>query len=135
TVDMLRPRLRSFRDPQGREIFDLPDAPRPDPDVPAPVRLVPDYDNLIVARADERFVARGHRPRVFLSALRIPATVLVDGFVVGPWTLERSKARAAVVIQPFARLAPRVRQEVEAEAGALARFAEPEARAWDVDIK
>jgi hypothetical protein len=134
TFDALRPGLRTFRDEQGRELFDLPDAPRPDGDVPAPVRLVPEYDNLIVSRADERFVARGERPRVFLSALRIAATVLVDGFVAGTWKLEQKKGTATVSIEPFAPFAPRTRKEVVTEAEALARFAEPDARAFEVRV-
>ena len=131
-LETLRPRLRVFRDEKGRELFDLPEAPRPDGDVPAPVRFVPDYDNLIATRADERFVARSYRPRVFLSALRIAATVLVDGFVAGAWKLERKKTTATLTVTPFAPLAPRVRKEVTAEGEALARFAEPDATAFDV---
>jgi hypothetical protein len=131
-IERLRPELRSFRDEHKREIVDLADAPRPDADVPAPVRLVPEYDNLITARADERFVARGHRPHVFLSALRIAATVLVDGFVAATWKLSATRKAATVTVEPFATLAARVRKEVSAEAEALARFAEPEARAVDV---
>ncbi len=132
TIEGLRPRLRTFRDERGRELFDLPDAPRPDGDVPAPVRLVPEYDNLIGTRADERFVARRHRPRVFLSALRLAATVLVDGFVAGTWKLERSKSAATVTIAPFAPFSPRTRKDVTAESEALVRFAEPDARAFEV---
>jgi hypothetical protein len=130
----LRMRLRVFRDEKGRELFDLPDAPRPDPDVTAPVRLVPDYDNLITTRADERFVAKRDRPRVFLSALRIAATILVDGFVAGTWKVERTKSAATLTIEPFAPFAPRVRKEVEAEAEALLRFVEPDARAFATRI-
>ncbi|HVQ30695.1 MAG TPA: winged helix DNA-binding domain-containing protein [Vicinamibacteria bacterium] len=130
----LRSRLRGFRDEKARELVDLPDAPRPDPGVPAPVRLVPEYDNLITTRADERFVAKRDRPRVFLSALRIAATVLVDGFVAGTWKLERTKSAATLTIVPFAPFAPRVRKEVEAEAEALVRFAEPDARAFATRI-
>jgi Winged helix DNA-binding domain len=132
TFEALRPRLASFRDEQGHELFDLPKAPRPAGDVPAPVRLVPEYDNLIAARADERFVARRDRPRVFLSALRIAATVLVDGFVAGTWKIERSKTAAKITIEPFAAFAARTRKEVAAEADKLLRFAEPDARAFDL---
>jgi hypothetical protein len=134
TVEALRPKLRVFRDESGRELFDLPEAPRPDEDVEAPVRLVADYDNLIATRADERLVARRDRPRVFLSALRIAATVLVDGFVAGAWKLERKKGAATVTIQPFAKLSPRARNDVAAEAEAVARFAEPDAATFDVRI-
>lgn len=134
TFEGLRPRLACFRDDQGREIFDLPKASRPAGDVPAPVRLVPEYDNLIAARADERFVARRDRPRVFLSALRIAATVLVDGFAVGTWKIERSRTAAKMAIEPFAPFTARTRKEVAAEADALLRFAEPDARAFELRI-
>lgn len=127
-MEALRPRLRVFRDEGRRELFDLPDAPRPAADVPAPVRLVADYDNVIGTRADERFVAKGHRPRVFLSALRLAATVLVDGFVAGTWKLERKKDVATVTVDAFAPFAPRVKKDVMAEAEALLRFAEPGAK-------
>ena len=128
----LRPELRVFRDPGKRELFDLPDAPRPNEDTPAPVRLVPEYDNLITTRADERFVPRSHRPKVFLSALRIAATVLVDGFAVATWKLAATKKTATLIVEPFGTLTAKVRKEIEAEAAALATFAEPEARAHEV---
>jgi hypothetical protein len=128
----LGPRLARFRDEAGRELFDLPDAPRPDGDVPAPVRFVADYDNLITTRADERFVAKGHRSKVFLPGLRIAATVLVDGFVAGTWRVDRKKDVATVTVEPFAPLPARTRREIAAEAEALLRFAEPDARSYEV---
>jgi hypothetical protein len=130
-LSKLSNRLSVFRDGK-RELFDLVDAPRPDEDVPAPVRLIPEYDNVITTRADERFVAKGDRPRVFLSALRIAATVLVDGFVVGTWKMEASKRVAIVTVEPFKPFAARVKKEVEAEAEALLRFAEPEVATREV---
>ena len=132
-IDRLQPKLSVFRDGK-RELFDLPDAPRPDPDAPAPVRLIPEYDNVITTRADERFVAKADRPRVFLSALRIAATVLVDGFAAGTWKVEATKKAATLTIDPFKPFTARVKKEVEAEAESMLRFAEPEARAHDVKI-
>jgi DNA glycosylase AlkZ-like len=134
SLERLRHRLRVFRGEKGRELFDLPDAPRPDEDVPVPVRFVPDYDNLIATRADERFVAKRDRPRVFLSALRIAATVLVDGFVVATWKIERKKTAATLVVVPFAPLSPKTRKEVLAEGEALVRFAEPDATSFEVRL-
>jgi hypothetical protein len=134
-VDRLRPKLRVFADGSGagkRELFDLPDAPRPDGDVPAPVRLIPEYDNVITTRADERFVAKADRPRVFLSALRIAATVLVDGFVAGTWRVEATKKAATLTVEPFKPLAARAKKEVEAEAESMLTFAEPDARVREV---
>jgi hypothetical protein len=134
TLEALRPRLRVFRDEQGREVFDVPDAPRPSEDVPAPVRLVPEYDNLITARTDDRFVAKADRPRVYLSALRIAATVLVDGRVAGTWGVERKKSAAVLTIAPFAPLPARARQDALAEGDALLRFLEPDAATHDVRV-
>ena len=134
-MDALRDRLVTFRDEGKRELFDLPDAPRPDEDTPAPIRFVPEYDSMIVARADERFVARSHRPDVFLSALRIAATLLVDGFVVGTWTLETKKKVSAVIVKPFATLPARTRKEVAAEGERLARFVDPEAKTFECRIE
>jgi hypothetical protein len=132
TIEALRPRLKTFTGGGQRELFDLPDAPRPDEDVTAPVRFLPEYDSVIATRADERFVSRPHRSRVFLSALRIAATVLVDGFAAATWKLERTKHTAAILIEPFSPFAAKVRKEVTAEAEALVRFAEPDAREFDV---
>jgi hypothetical protein len=77
--------LREFRDARGRSLFDLPDAPRPDEQTPLPVRLLPDFDNLIVAYADRtRLMPDDYRRRVCIGSLVKP-TVLVDGRVVGNW--------------------------------------------------
>jgi len=131
-LERLMPTLTILHDERKRDLFDLAGADRPDEDVPAPVRLIPEYDNLITTRADERFVARAHRPRVFLSALRIAATVLVDGFVAATWKLQTTKKAATITIEPFTALAARVKKEVAGEAEALARFAGPEARTIEV---
>ncbi len=135
SMDALRPRLVTFRDESKKELFDLPDAPRPDESTPAPIRFVPEYDSMIVARADERFVARPHRPHVFLSALRIAATLLVDGFVTGTWTLEAKKKVSAVIVKPFAALPARTRKDVAAEGERLARFVDPDAKSFECRIE
>jgi hypothetical protein len=128
----LSPRLLRFRSETRQDLFDVPDAPRPDGDVPAPVRLVPEYDNLIATRADERFVAKKDRSRVFLSALRIAPTVLVDGFVAATWKLAAGRRAVTITIEPFGSMAAPVRRLVTAEAEAVASFAEPEAASVEV---
>jgi hypothetical protein len=123
----LRPGLRTFRDEQGRELFDLPDAPRPGPDVPAPVRLVAEFDNLVLSHADRtRVISDGGRQRMFTPNGIFPGTVLVDGFVAGMWRMARAKGAAAVTVEPFGELPARDREAVEAEAVRLLEFAAPQ---------
>jgi DNA glycosylase AlkZ-like len=89
-VERLRPRLRPFRDERGRELFDLPDAPRPDPETPAPVRFLPEYDNVLLSHSDRsRFITDEQRRAFSRVEGRIRGTVLSDGFVFGVWQRER----------------------------------------------
>jgi hypothetical protein len=130
----LGPRLTTYRNERGRELFDLRGAPHPGGNAPAPVRFIPDYDNLIVARADERLVARAHRPKVFLPGLRVAPTVLIDGFVGATWRIARTRRAAALLIEPFAPFTTRLGREVQSEGEALLRFAEPDAETIEVRI-
>jgi hypothetical protein len=135
TFEALRPRLVTFRGERGGELFDLPDAPRPPVDAPAPVRLLPEWDNVIVSRADARLLSTQHRSSVFQPGLRVLPTVLVDGIVAGTWKLERRGAAASLVVSLFGSQATRARREIEAEAEALLEFAEPDATARQVQMK
>jgi hypothetical protein len=123
-VERLRPKLRVFRDERGKELFDLPGAPRPDPDVPAPVRFLPEYDNLLLSHADRtRVLAEEHRSRIMLAHGIIVGTVLVDGFVRASWKIRRDRGRATLAIMPFRKLAVREAAAVEREGGRLLAFA------------
>ncbi len=124
----LRPKLRVFADETGRELFDLPDAPLPGGETPAPVRFLPEYDNLLLAHTDRsRVIAEAFRPKVFLPGLRVAATVLLDGFVRGTWKVARAKLLATLTISPLAPLTRKDRDAILAEAEPLVRFLEPEA--------
>ena len=132
-VDRLRPGLRAFRDEQGTELFDLPDAPRPEPDTPAPVRLVAEFDNLVLSHADRtRVVSEPNRQRLFTRNGIFPGTVLIDGFVLGMWKIDRARDAAALVIELFEPVAGRVREAVVGEGGRLLAFAAPHAPAHDI---
>jgi hypothetical protein len=126
-TERLRPRLRAFRDEQGKELFDLPDAPRPDPDTPAPPRFLPEFDNLILSHADRtRIIADDYRKVLASRNGMVPATVLVDGFVRGTWKTERTRGKATLVIEPFEPLAKKDRDAIAEEGERLVRFmAEP----------
>jgi hypothetical protein len=121
--ERLRPRLRAFRAEDGTEIFDLPDAPRPDPDVPAPVRFVAAFDNLILSHADRtRVIAAEHRNAIASRNGMVPATFLVDGFVSGTWKVVRDRGEATLRIAPFEHLPKQDRQALTEEGERLLNF-------------
>ena len=132
-LDGMRGRLEVFADARGRELFDLPDAPRPGADVEAPVRFLPEFDNLVLAYDDRtRVIADEHRPLVTTKNLRVKATFLVDGVVAGTWTLAVKRRVATVALEPFSSLPKPARAALEREGEALARFVEPEAAESEV---
>ena len=133
--EALRPTLLSFRDDRGRELFDLQDAPRPPEDVDAPVRFIPDFDNLVLGHDDRRrLISDEHRAAIFLPNLRILPTFLVDGRVAGTWKVEAKKASATLVIEPFTAVSRPARGALTEEGDALLRFLEPEAASFAVRV-
>jgi hypothetical protein len=101
-LERLRPCLVTFRDEQGAELFDLPTAPRPGADAPAPVRLTAEFDNLVLSHAERsRVVTPEATRRLYTVNGVIPGAVLVDGFAAGMWRLTRSRDEAAVTIEMF----------------------------------
>ena len=136
TFEALRPRLRTFRDERGRELFDLPDAPRPDEEVDAPARFLPDFDSLVLAHADRtRVLADEHRGKVATRNLRINATFLVDGFAAGTWRIERKRGTATLRASPFAPLPAGAPRALGDEGERLLRFVEPDATSFDVRLE
>ncbi len=120
TVERLRPDLLVFRDERGRELLDVPDAPRPDAETPVPPRFLPDFDNVLLSHADRtRVIPDEHRPRLASSNGMVPGTVLVDGFVGGTWKITRKRDTAAMVITPFAPLSDEDRAALAEEGARL----------------
>jgi hypothetical protein len=111
-------RLRRFRGEDGKPLLDLPRAPLPDPDTPAPVRFLPVWDATLLAHARRtQILPERHRERVF--NVRTPQslhTFLVDGQVAGTWRFDDGRVR----VEPFGRLSREVRREVDDEAERLA---------------
>jgi len=127
--DGLREQLVTFR-AGGRELFDLPDAPRPDAGTDAPPRFLPDFDSLLLAHDDRtRIIADEHKPKIASKNLRIPAMVLWDGFAAGTWRIERKRGVATLTVTPFSTLPRGAKKALEPEALALLAFAEPDAKA------
>ncbi len=116
-IDVLE--LLRFRDENGRDLFDVPGAPLPDAEVPAPVRFLPKWDNVLLAFADRtRVLPDAHRKTVIKMNGDVAQTFLVDGFVAGTWRVEEER----IVVEPFETLSRAVKAEVEDEAARL--------RAW-----
>ena len=100
---------------------------------PAPVRFLPEFDNLVLSHDDRtRVMADEHRPRVVSKNLQVSATFLVDGFVAGTWKVERKKKTAALVLDPFGPLAKKTLAALEKEGDALLRFLEEDAEVREV---
>ena len=127
-TDRLGARLRPFTGPGGAELLDLPDAPRPDPDVPARPRFLPEYDNLLLSFADRSRVIRGARPVPLPPGHGASAgTLLVDGFWAAEWRITRGRDRAVLEILPFGPLGALRQDAIGAEGSALLEFAAPAA--------
>jgi hypothetical protein len=133
----LRDELAVFADADGRELFDLPDAPRPPGDTSVAPRLTGPFDNLILSHADtSRILPPEHRPRVMTQNGLFPGLVLVDGFVAGRWRIKATKQLATLTLASFSGKAYK-----KADAAALRRegerllaFAAPDAASHEISF-
>jgi hypothetical protein len=133
TFETLRPRLLVLRGEDRAELFDLPDAPRPDPGTPAPVRLLGEYDNVLLGHADRtRLIPRDFPWRAMLGHGRRVNNLLVDGTMRATWWIEAEGKRSATLgVRPFGELTRAERDEIAAEAERMVDFA-TEAEVRDV---
>lgn len=119
-LETLRPSLFRLEAEDGRELLDLPRAPRPDPKTRAPVRFLPQFDALVLSHRDRtRVLPEEYRARVIRGG-DVRPTFLVDGLVAGEWRSEDGKVK----VEPYAPLPAHVRREVDGEARRLAAFLE-----------
>lgn len=125
--------LEVFTDENRKTLYDVPGAPRPDPETAAPVRFMPEFDNLLLAHAKrERIIADEHRPAVFTKNLRVKSVYLVDGLVAGLWTAGKKRGVATLTLTPFGRTPKKTATELEREGTALLAFLEPDAKTYEV---
>lgn len=133
TFEKLKPELQTYRGEGRTELFDLPGLSIPSEDVPAPVRFLPEYDNLLLSHSNRtRVIADDYRSKVYLPGLRVAATILVDGFVRGAWKIEKTRTAATLLIEPFDKLTKKDRAALIDEGERLVRFIEPKAKSFEV---
>ena len=121
SLDRMRPELRTFVDERGRELFDVAEAPLPDPETPAPVRYLPEFDNLLLSHSDRaRIIPPEYRAQVVrnLGAKMF----LVDGFVAGEWKIDRSRKMIALDVHSFAPPSRKTRAALVQEGRKLLTF-------------
>jgi winged helix DNA-binding protein len=128
-IERLRSRLRTFHDEHGRELFDVPGAPLPDEDVPAPPRFLPEYDNIFLGHKDRSRIVT---PGVTLWTEVGWGPVLVDGFGSARWKVEREKEKAVLRIEPFRRLPRADKEAVSEESEHLLSFVAEDAGSRDI---
>lgn len=132
-LEALEPELERLADERGRELYDLRGAPRPPAETPAPLRLLGEWDNVLLAHADRtRVVDDGTRRRVIRKNGDVLPTILLDGFVAGTWWWRRRKDVATLEATPFARLTKPQRAELEREAELALAVLEPAASRFEV---
>jgi hypothetical protein len=138
-VERLRNELRTFCDEHGRELFDVPDGPLPDPDTPAPPRFLPQYDNLLLSHKD--------RSRVFGESAAWPVradqitqvfaggSILVDGFLHAGWRIQRDGDRVTLLVKPLRPSTKSERAAVADEGDRLLEFSAADATIRDVSFE
>jgi Winged helix DNA-binding domain len=113
-LEALEP-LRRFQDECSRELVDLRRAPLPPADTPAPVRLLPRFDNLVLSHKDRTRVLPEEYRSAIIEGGWVESAVLVDGMVAGIWKVDGARVR----VEPFAPLPRSVRRELADEAARL----------------
>jgi hypothetical protein len=140
-IQSLRTELVLYQDEKGVELFDIPDGVLSPAEIPAPVRFIPEYDNLIISYADRRrILPEAHRTKVFLSAARVRATFLLDGMVAGTWKIEKSgrgkqkTESVTLIIEPFESLSREAEIRLAEEGEHLVRFVEEGAERYAIEF-
>lgn len=133
-MERLRPELVTFRNGDGKELFDLPDAPRPDPDTPVAPRLIGQFEQTVLSYADRsRIISDEHRKRVITQNGLVKGLLLLNGFANGFWEITQERKRATLSIEPFVHLTKSDVGGLEKAGAQLLAFAA--AKAESVEIR
>lgn len=128
--------LREYRDENNKPLYDLPQMTLEPPDAPAPIRFLPEYDNILIAHRDRRrILPEAHRKKVFVSAGRVLGSLLIDGFVSAIWKTRCDRSRATMQVSLFQTASDDSLAEIEAEGLALLRFVEDDAQTFHIEFK
>ncbi|MGS2646632.1 DNA glycosylase AlkZ-like family protein [Streptosporangium sp. LJ11] len=130
--------LRVFVTEDGAELFDLPEASRPAPGTPAPVRYLSEFDNMLLSfaqRTRTRIAEEEYRGRIFTVNGIIKATVLVDGFVRGMWKVTVKRGEAVLEVELFAPVSEGERADLEVEGARMLDFVAPAATSRDIRFR
>ena len=122
-VDRLRPRLRTYRDEAGRELFDVADGSIADEDLDAPIRFLPQYDNVFLSHEDRSRILVGN---VTIDELAWKGGVLIDGYLSAAWRIRRDKKAATMTVTLYVPVTGEQRAEIEAEGDRLLTFMTPD---------
>lgn len=134
-VERLRPRLRSFLDEDGRILWDTINGTLPEEDTPAPVRFLGEFDNMLLSYSDRaRIMADADKPSVFTRNGIIRATVLIDGFVSGIWSIEEHRGIAALQIRLFKPVSAEEQASMYEEGSKLLQFAAADAADHEIRL-
>ncbi|RUT31739.1 winged helix DNA-binding domain-containing protein [Paenibacillus zeisoli] len=134
-VESLRPQLTTFRSENGTELFDLPNAPRPDSNISVPPRLLGEFDNILLSYNDRsRIMDNSIQARVCTKNGLVRSTVLLDGFVSGIWNIKLEKGQACLRIEPFKSLTDQEKDSLTEEGTRLLHFAASHAKSYAIQF-
>jgi hypothetical protein len=130
----LEPELERLKDERGRELYDLRGSPRPPDDTPAPLRLLGEWDNVLLSHADRtRMVDDETRRRAIRKNGDVLPTILLDGVVAGTWWWRRKREVATLEATPFTKRSKGAKEELEREAAPALAVLEPAASRFEVE--
>lgn len=124
-LEEMRSTLVTYRDEAGRELFDLPEAPIADPGLPAPVRFLPQYDNVFLSHDDR---SRINGVLSWGAEFGWKGVILVDGGITGAWRVLRTAETATMTIELGRPLTPAERRDLDEEAERLGAFLDPDSQ-------